>query len=600
MNSPLNYKTPEAARLTQVATDFARGGLMIASIAPFIRPVALLLLDLIDICDQSKCNKNSFIKLKERMIRFYTIYFSENGICDILAAEERVKLTTIIQNLEKVINKAMNILSGYSTTGWISKLFTAYKWKHEFDSIDEEITNCFLDINIILQLGQNNIEKTSYSILTNIQMKIDQGLLNLTQQESEELGVDNLFDLKQAVMDYTGKNVEQYEIIMNDMKMMKDIISNKSDLRDENIMKMLKEFQAVKEFMTKPTVQNQYSSSELQLWEPQEEPNVFIDDLLGEGHFGVVYNAKYRNQIVAIKVSKSLFLDPSFKKEILIHLKLCIFPGIVQIKAVSLEKIKYTNYPLNFPYIIMEKAECSLADSIYNNTLGRNFTLMDKINLCLQVASALSFINSAFVIHRDIKPSNILLFRNSIKNQQLTFIAKICDFGLAKYDADVSQTTITDATGKGTLAYMAPELLHKKPINYSTKSDVYAYAITLNEVLLEERPYANLVQIQPTDRPILTTIPGVTGDCLRALIISSWSDEISTRPSFNDIYQELSNIFQEVVFETKYGSRASRSYLFGSSIEQQQQYEYQYQQNQGMISNIEVSSAEFGISFFNY
>jgi serine/threonine protein kinase len=211
------------------------------------------------------------------------------------------------------------------------------------------------------------------------------------------------------------------------------------------------------------------------------------------------------------------------------------------------------------------------------------------------------FIHSAFVLHRDIKPSNILLFRDSIKNQQLTLTAKICDFGLAKYDTDISQTTITDATaGKGTLAYMAPELLYKRPINYSTKSDIYAYAITLNEVLLEERPYANLVQIQPTDRPILTSIPGVTGDSLRALITSSWSDEISTRPSFNYIYQELSNIFQEVVFETNYGSRASRSYLFGSSIKHQQQYEYQYQQNQGMISNIEVSSEEFGISFFNY
>ena len=93
-------------------------------------------------------------------------------------------------------------------------------------------------------------------------MKIDQGLLNLTQQE---LGIDNLFELKQAVMDYTSKNVEQYERIMNDMKFMKDIIYNKNDVRDENMMKMLKEFQAVKELMTKPTVENQYSSSELQL-----------------------------------------------------------------------------------------------------------------------------------------------------------------------------------------------------------------------------------------------------------------------------------------------------------------------------------------------
>ena len=56
------------------------------------------------------------------MIRFYEIYFSKNGVCDLLESEERIQLTTIIQNLEKVINNAMNILSGYSTTGWISKL----------------------------------------------------------------------------------------------------------------------------------------------------------------------------------------------------------------------------------------------------------------------------------------------------------------------------------------------------------------------------------------------------------------------------------------------------------------------------------------------
>jgi hypothetical protein len=64
------------------------------------------------------------------------------------------------------------------------------------------------------------------------------------------------------------------------------------------------------------------------------------------------------------------------------------------------------------------------------------------------------------------------------------------------------------------------------------------------------------------------------------------SDEISTRPLFNDIYQELSNIFQEVVYETKYGSRASRK-----QHQHQQQYQYQPIQTQDLILNLEVRSA---------
>jgi len=261
------------------------------------------------------------------------------------------------------------------------------------------------------------------------------------------------------------------------------------------------------------------------------------------------------DQDVAIKVPT--FIDPNFMKEIRIHLKLNSFPGIVQIKAISLEQTMQKQ-----PCIIMEMAKCSLADAIHKNALSTGLPLLIKLNLFLQVVSALNFISSAGVIHRDIKPSNILLFsqassspshKQQQQNQMMT--AKICDFGLAKFNLDHTSTNITDHA-KGTIVYMAPEL-NEQPIRYSVQSDIYALAVTFNEVLTEEKPYRNEVFFQPhlTKRPKVYKLDSDSGNKLRKLIERSWNKDQYIRPSFSTMYEELKTIFNIVVDESKYGSR---------------------------------------------
>jgi serine/threonine protein kinase len=78
------------------------------------------------------------------------------------------------------------------------------------------------------------------------------------------------------------------------------------------------------------------------------------------------------------------------------------------------------------------------------------------------------------ILHFDINPHNVLL--------DDTFTPKISDFGLAKIcSKNLSMVSMTAA--RGTLGYMAPEVLSRNFGNVSLKSDIYSYGMLLLELV---------------------------------------------------------------------------------------------------------------------
>ena len=101
----------------------------------------------------------------------------------------------------------------------------------------------------------------------------------------------------------------------------------------------------------------------------------------------------------------------------------------------------------------------------------------------VQVCDALAYAHSArtydgvpmHIVHRDIKPANVML---TSRGQ-----VKITDFGVARATTNLHQTV--PGTGKGTLAYMAPEQLEGE--NIGPHSDLFSLGVVLFELFAGRR-----------------------------------------------------------------------------------------------------------------
>jgi len=70
-----------------------------------------------------------------------------------------------------------------------------------------------------------------------------------------------------------------------------------------------------------------------------------------------------------------------------------------------------------------------------------------RMRIAWDVAKTFDFLHQSGIVHRDLKSYNILL--------DDSFNVKVCDFGLARFTADLNTGTMQFA---GTPTYMAPEL----------------------------------------------------------------------------------------------------------------------------------------------
>ncbi|KAL8476707.1 hypothetical protein ACS0TY_029126 [Phlomoides rotata] len=100
-----------------------------------------------------------------------------------------------------------------------------------------------------------------------------------------------------------------------------------------------------------------------------------------------------------------------------------------------------------------------------------------KYGIAVGVARGIEYLHTGCdiqILHFDIKPHNILLDHN--------FTKKISDFGLAKfYSTNKNMVTMTAA--RGTIGYVAPELINRGFDGVSYKADVYSFRMLLMEIV---------------------------------------------------------------------------------------------------------------------
>ena len=135
---------------------------------------------------------------------------------------------------------------------------------------------------------------------------------------------------------------------------------------------------------------------------------------------------------------------------------------------------------LGRPYLALEYVDGVPIDRYCES---HAMTLRARLDLILQVASAVGHAHTRLVVHRDLKPSNILVTKDGE--------VRLLDFGIAKLlqDEDGGEATeLTRIAGRAlTPDYASPEQIRGEPIG--TASDVYSLGVVSYELLAGVRPY---------------------------------------------------------------------------------------------------------------
>ncbi|KAI5674546.1 hypothetical protein M9H77_14910 [Catharanthus roseus] len=258
---------------------------------------------------------------------------------------------------------------------------------------------------------------------------------------------------------------------------------------------------------------------------------------LGSGTFGTVYHGKWRGTDVAIKrIKKSCFTGRSSEQE---RLSIEFWR-----EADILSKLHHPNV-VAFYGVVQDGPGGTLAtvteymvDGSLRHVLLRKDRHLDRrkrLIIAMDAAFGMEYLHSKNIVHFDLKCDNLLV---NLKDPSRP-ICKVGDFGLSK----IKRNTLVSGGVRGTLPWMAPELLNGSSNKVSEKVDVFSFGIVLWEILTGEEPYANMHYgaiiggiVNNTLRPL---IPSFCDHEWRVLMEQCWAPNPVARPSFTEIAGRL-------------------------------------------------------------
>ena len=195
-------------------------------------------------------------------------------------------------------------------------------------------------------------------------------------------------------------------------------------------------------------------------------------DKLGQGGYGTVYKGKLSNEIlVAVKILNNFKGNgEEFGNEVgtmgRIH-----HVNVVRLVGFCSDGFRRALIYEFLPNESLEKFIFSAGEK--NPSLG-----WEKLqSIAIGIAKGIEYLHQGCdqrILHFDIKPHNVLLDQN--------FNPKISDFGLAKL-CSKEQSAVSMTAARGTMGYIAPEMLSRNFGNVSYKSDVYSFGMVLLDMV---------------------------------------------------------------------------------------------------------------------
>lgn len=262
--------------------------------------------------------------------------------------------------------------------------------------------------------------------------------------------------------------------------------------------------------------------------------HLFVGPKIGEGAHAKVYEGKYKNKNVAIKVVNKGETPEEIKKR----------EGRFAREVAMLSRVQHKNL-VKFIGACKEPVSVIVTELLVGGTLRkylvnmrpRCLDLRVAVGFALDIARAMECLHSHGIIHRDLKPENLLLTADHKT-------VKLADFGLAREESLTEMMTAET----GTYRWMAPELYstvtlrHGEKKHYNHKVDAYSFAIVLWELVHNKLPFEGMSNLQAAyaaafknTRPSAENLP----EDLALIVTSCWKEDPNDRPNFSQIIQML-------------------------------------------------------------
>jgi serine/threonine-protein kinase len=202
-----------------------------------------------------------------------------------------------------------------------------------------------------------------------------------------------------------------------------------------------------------------------------------LEQQIGRGSMGTVYRAIHvtLGQRVAIKlISLEHSQSAEARKRFSIEAK-----AVAKLRSRHVVQVYDDGEtPEGNPYIVLELLEGETLEQRIERE--HDIPLVDAARIVSHVGRALARAHAQGIVHRDLKPANIFLVRT--EDDEVGWLAKVLDFGIAKLDSHGESGTTQTGTVLGTPLFMSPEQV-RGASSVDHRADLYSLGMCLYHML---------------------------------------------------------------------------------------------------------------------
>ncbi|RYH25723.1 hypothetical protein EON65_15300 [archaeon] len=343
-------------------------------IGDMIKPLAAICEQVINICQEIKACHDTFQKLQDRIEHVCELLLKKpDGL--ILVLKSRPELhNTVKTSIDRLIGKYDLIrrqLLPFQNSKTFFRFFVsnASNIKKTLEEKDAEIARELERLSVDLQVANLKLQVQTFDIVTDLQDKItnkfggQQGLLHneaALEEVAQSIGMD-LEDVRVSVRDYLeemGQKLKEH--FTYESERVKQFNSGKLEEIYQSIKELGSKFDAAQNGKTSVS---QNTTFLMALDQIALRDSLYMDSSieLGNGTFANIHPGRYQGKDVAVKVVKMKIIRESeatavqdMVREILVHHKLSVVPGIVELLGVV------PGDPNEPPKVVLELAEGKL------------------------------------------------------------------------------------------------------------------------------------------------------------------------------------------------------------------------------------------------